>query len=104
MKEWTPNSKYGGHAFGLNSFDSSWSSRKTSCLDPGYSPYLLAKFRRPTVYLHYKDHPRDGKPQKDPTHTANFGLKLQERCEELGLSCELVNAKKVKHKDATAYL
>ena len=108
MKEWTPNSKYGGHAFGLNSFDQFLAERENILpWIQEYSPYLLASSDDPPVYLHYKGPPPAiGKPQKDPTHTANFGLKLQERCEELGLSCELVytGAKGVKHKDATAYL
>jgi hypothetical protein len=72
-----------------------------------YSPYALVSSDDPPVYLHYsKDSPAIGKPQKDPTHTANFGVKLQQRCLELGLKCELVypGAKKVKHKDSTAYL
>ena len=108
MKEWTPNSKYGGHAFGMKSFDQFLTERE-SILPwiQEYSPYALASSDDPPVYLYYKGPaPAIGKPQKDPTHTANFGLKLQERCEELGLSCELVykGAKKVKHKDATAYL
>jgi len=108
MKEWTPNSKYGGHAFGMNSFDQFLAERENILpWIQEYSPYLLASSDDPPVYLHYKGPPPAiGKPQKDPTHTANFGLKLQEHCEDLGLSCELVytGAKKVKHKDATAYL
>ena len=108
LKAWTPNSKYGGHAFGMKSFDQFLSDRKNILpWIQEYSPYALASSDDPPVYLHYKGPPPAiGKPQKDPTHTANFGLKLQERCEELGLSCELVykGAKKVKHKDATAYL
>ena len=108
MKEWTPNSKYGGHAFGLNSFEQFLAERENILpWIEEYSPYLLASSDDPPVYLHYKGPPPAiGKPQKDPTHTANFGLKLQERCKELGLSCELVytGAKKVKHKDTTAYL
>ncbi|MDG1356376.1 MAG: alpha/beta hydrolase [Opitutales bacterium] len=108
MKEWTPNSKYGGHAFGMNSFDQFLAERKNILpWIQEYSPYLLASSDDPPVYLNYKGPPPAiGKPQKDPTHTANFGLKLQERCKELGLSCELVfrGAKKIKHKDATAYL
>jgi len=108
MKEWTPNSKYGGHAFGMKSFDQFLAERKNILpWIQEYSPYALASSDDPPVYLYYKGPaPAIGKPQKDPTHTANFGLKLQERCEELGLSCELVykGAKKVKHKDATAYL
>ena len=31
MKEWTPNSKYGGHAFGLHPFDTFIESRKKIC-------------------------------------------------------------------------
>ncbi|MDC0646787.1 alpha/beta hydrolase fold domain-containing protein [Opitutales bacterium] len=108
MKDWTPNSKYGGHAFGMNSFDQFLAERENILpWIQQYSPYLLASSDDPPVYLHYKGPPPAiGKPQKDPTHTANFGLKLQERCEQLGLSCELVysGAKRVKHKDATAYL
>lgn len=108
MKDWTPNSKYGGHAFGMNSFDQFLAERKNILpWIQQYSPYLLASSDDPPVYLHYKGPPPAiGKPQKDPTHTANFGLKLQERCVQLGLSCELVyrGAKNIKHKDATAYL
>jgi hypothetical protein len=108
MKEWTPNSKYGGHAFGMKSFDQFLAERKNILpWIQEYSPYALASSDDPPVYLYYKGPaPAIGKPQKDPTHTANFGLKLQERCENLGLSCELVytGAKGVKHKDATAYL
>ena len=108
MKEWTPNSKYGGHAFGINSFDQFLAERENILpWIQEYSPYLLASSDDPPVYLNYKGPPPAiGKPQKDPTHTANFGLKLKERCDELSLSCELVytGAKKVKHKDATAYL
>ena len=108
MKEWTPNSKYGGHAFGMKSFDQFLAERKNILpWIQEYSPYALASSDDPPVYLYYKGPaPAIGKPQKDPTHTSNFGLKLQERCEEIGLSCELVytGAKKVKHKDATAYL
>jgi acetyl esterase/lipase len=108
MKEWTPNSKYGGHAFGMNSFDQFLAEReKILPWIAKYSPYALASADDPPVYLYYKGAaPAIGKPQKDPTHTANFGLKLQQRCKELGLKCELVHsgAKHATHKDATAYL
>jgi len=108
MKEWTPNSKYGGHAFGMNSFDQFLSERENILpWIAEYSPYALASADDPPVYLYYKGAaPAIGKPQKDPTHTANFGLKLQERCKQLGLKCELMyrGAKHATHKDATAYL
>ena len=108
MKEWTPNSKYGGHAFGMNSFDQFLSERENILpWIAEYSPYALASTDDPPVYLYYKGAaPAIGKPQKDPTHTANFGLKLQERCKQLGLNCELMyrGAKHATHKDSTAYL
>lgn len=108
MKEWTPNSKYGGHAFGMNSFDQFLSERENILpWIAEYSPYALASTDDPPVYLYYKGAaPAIGKPQKDPTHTANFGLKLQERCKQLGLKCELMyrGAKHATHKDSTAYL
>ena len=108
MKEWTPNSKYGGHAFGLASFEKFLAERENILpLIQEYSPYALASKDDPPVYLFYKGPaPAIGQPQKDPTHTANFGLKLQEHCIELGLPCELVHSgvKKPKHKDATKYL
>ena len=108
MKEWTPNSKYGGHAFGMNSFDQFLAERENILpWIAEYSPYPLASADDPPVYLYYKGAaPAIGKPQKDPTHTANFGLKLQERCKQLGLKCELMyrGAKHATHKDSTAYL
>lgn len=108
MKEWTPNSKYGGHAFGMNSFDQFLAERENILpWIAEYSPYALASTDDPPVYLYYKGAaPAIGKPQKDPTHTANFGLKLQERCKQLGLNCELMyrGAKHATHKDSTAYL
>ena len=108
MKEWTPNSKYGGHAFGMKSFDQFLAERKNILpWIQEYSPYALASSDDPPVYLYYKGPaPAIGKPQKDPTHTSNFGLKLMERCQELGLKCEFTykGDKKVVHKDATAYL
>lgn len=108
MKEWTPNSKYGGHAFGINTFEQFLAERENILpWIQEYSPYALVSADDPPVYLCYKGQPPSiGKPQKDPTHTSNFGLKLQELCTELGLKCELFyrGAKKVKHKDSTAYL
>jgi acetyl esterase/lipase len=107
MKAWTPNSKYGGHAFGIDAFEEFLAERENILpWIQAYSPYALVSSDDPPVYLSYKSPPAIGAPQKDPTHTANFGVKLQERCVELGVQCELMypGAKKVKHKDSTAYL
>ncbi|SVB65625.1 uncharacterized protein METZ01_LOCUS218479, partial [marine metagenome] len=81
MKEWTPNSRYGGHAFGLRSFGDFLKQReKILPWIAEYSPYALVTKDDPPVYLIYRTPPAIGKAQKDPTHTSNFGVKLQEHC------------------------
>ena len=71
-----------------------------------YSPYALVTKDDPPVYLSYGTPPALGKEQKDPTHTSNFGVKLQEQCKRLGVACELVypGAPDVKHVTVQAYL
>ena len=41
-----------------------------------------------------------------PTHTANFGVKLQEHCKEIGVPCELMYpaAPDAKHASSKDYL
>ena len=53
----------------------------------------------PPIYLIYGTPPALGQDQKDPTHTSNFGVKLQEKCQSVGVECELVypGAPDVKH-------
>lgn len=107
MKEWTPNSRYGGHAFGKKNFNLFLAERE-SILPwiTEYSPYSLVTADDPSVYLFYKSPPAVGEEQKDPTHTANFGVKLKELCLEIGVPCELVypGAPDVLHKAPTDYL
>ena len=99
MKEWTPNSTYGGHAFGLDgdkakkisSFQQFLASREE--IMPWikeYSPYELVTADDPPVYIYYQTPPAIGKDQKDPTHTANFGVKLQEKMRAVGLECHVM--------------
>ena len=107
MKTWTPNSRYGGHAFGLASFAEFLAARDR--LQPWiaeYSPYALVSKDDPPVYLIYGAPPALGQEQKDPTHTANFGVKLQEHCRATGIRCELMypGAKDVSQATAQAYL
>lgn len=99
MKNWTPNSRYGGHAFGFNGnpkeklsgFDQFLSKRETILpWIAEYSPYALVSSDDPPVHLFYNAPPALGKDQKDPTHTSNFGVKLQEHCLENGVACDLV--------------
>lgn len=115
MKEWTPNSHYGGHAFGfegdktnkMSQFDVFLAGReKILPWIAEYSPYALVTADDPPVYLAYAAPPALGKAEKDPTHTSNFGVKLQEHCRSMGVSCELFypGATGVKHPTTTAYL
>ena len=101
MHEWTPNSRYGGHAFGfMNPADPK--SRDTQFARflaerervlpwiREYSPFEHVNAGDPPVWLSYSAPPALGEPAKDPTHTANFGVKLQEHCRNRGVTCELV--------------
>lgn len=107
MKEWTPNSTYGGHAFGKKDFAEFLADRE-SILPwiTEYSPYALASKDDPPVALYFNSAPAMGQDQKDPTHSANFGIGLQRRCRELDIDCEVVypGAADVKHPTPTDYL
>jgi acetyl esterase/lipase len=108
MREWTPNSDYGGHAFGIvkstagkppvllsgkfsMDFDA-FLARRAELLPliQEYSPYAHVTADDPPAYLSYRAAPAIGQPQSDPTHSANFGVKLQEHCQRSGVPCELV--------------
>jgi acetyl esterase/lipase len=106
-KEWTPNSRYGGHAFGKKSFAEALADRD-SILPwiAEYSPYALASKDDPPVALFYVKPPAMGKEEADPTHSANFGVGMQQRCKELGIGCEFVHpgTPDAKHKTPTDYL
>jgi acetyl esterase/lipase len=107
MKEWTPNSKYGGHAFGLKNFPEFLAQReKIMPWIKEYSPYANVSADDPPVYLIYSVPPALGKEQRDPTHTSNFGVKLQEHCKSKGVGCELVypGAPGIRHKSPTEFL
>ena len=99
MREWTPNSRYGSHAFGIvgdskkkeSSFDAFYAAReKIMPWIKEYSPYELVTRDDPPVGLFFGTPPNLGKDEKDPTHTANFGVKLKEHCDALQAPCELV--------------
>ena len=113
MREWTPNSKDGGHAFGFKAdrtrsqFDEFLAGReKILPWIAEYSPYALVTSDDPPIYMTYSEAPGLGKEQKDPTHTSNFGVKHQERLREAGVECELAypGAPDVKHRSQSAYL
>jgi acetyl esterase/lipase len=111
MKEWTPNSRYGGHAFGFMPDPKKPKTRDTQFKQflagrdqilpwiKEYSPYQHVSADDPPIYLSYRTPPALGQDQEDPTHTANFGVKLQEKLRSVGVACELVypGAPDVKH-------
>ncbi len=115
MRDWTPNSRYGGHAFGftgdpktkLSQFDEFYNKRDTILpWIAEYSPYALVTKGDSPIYMSYSVAPGLGQDQKDPTHTSNFGVKLQEHCKEIGVECELMypGAKDAKHASSKDYL
>lgn len=116
MKEWTPNSRYGAHAFGffkdvkgksVADFET-YLAKREEILPwiAEYSPYALVTADDPPVFLEYSAPPALGQEQKDPTHTSNFGVKLQEHCKAKGVACDLVypGAPDITHAKSAAYL
>jgi hypothetical protein len=71
-----------------------------------YSPIEHASADDPPIYMIYSTPPALGEPQKDPTHTSNYGVKLQEKLRSLGVPCELVypGAPDVKHPTIESFL
>ena len=119
MKEWTPNSRYGAHAFGFADASAKHARSQDAMFADflehrndvlpwikEYSPIEHASSDDPPIYLIYPAPPAVGQSQKDPTHSANFGVKLQEKLKSLNVECELVypGAPDVKHAAIVGYL
>ena len=117
LKEWTPNSRYGGHAFGFMD-PSDIKTRDTRFAEflahrdevlpwiKEFSPFEHVTSDDPPVYLFYSSAPAIGEEQKDPTHTSNYGVKLKEKCDSTSVRCELVypGAPEIKHENIHTYL
>ncbi len=118
MQAWTPNSRYGGHAFGFMPDPTDLKTRDTQFAQflaardtvlewiEAYSPWAHVSADDPPVYLYYTTPPALGQVEADPTHTANFGVKLQERCRAVGVECEVFwpGAPDAKHATIQSYL
>jgi len=102
LREWISNSVYGGHAFGFAAQGRSREAEFELLLENRekvlpwireYSPIELVNAGDPPVFLEY---PKQTKPptlggkESDPTHSAMYGVGLQQRCREVGVQCELV--------------
>ena len=118
LKAWTPNSRYGGHAFGFMPDPKDLKTRDTQFAQflaareqvlpwiKKYSPIEHVTRDDPPIYMIYAAPPALGQEEKDPTHTANYGVKLQEKLRETGVESELVypGAPDVKHPQIADYL
>jgi acetyl esterase/lipase len=118
MKDWITNSRYGGHAFGFVPDPNDTKTRDTMFPEflaarekllpwiREFSPYQHVSKDDPPVFLLYNAAPAPGEAQPDPTHSANFGVKLQEKLRSVGVPCELVypGAPEVKHPQAHAFI
>jgi acetyl esterase/lipase len=102
LREWMPNARYGGHAFGFrkpqaNGRDSEFQrfyDHRDEVLPwiKEYSPYELVSKGDPPVFLDYpsqKKPPVVGEEQADPTHSAVMGVKLMEKLQEYGVEGHL---------------
>ena len=115
MRKWIPKIKYGAHAFGIaedankkiSSFQMFYDARERILpWIKEYSPYELVTLDDPPVGLFYSIPPNLGRKDRDPTHSANFGVKLKEHCDANQVKCELVypGAADVKNPTASDYI
>ena len=115
IKKWTPNSFYGGHAFGFPdvkatrpaSFNEFLANRdKVLPWIKEYSPFEWMSADDPPVYLFYTDTPALGSNQRDTAHTANFGVKADEKLRGLGVECHFrhTGSQDLKYPDPVAFL
>jgi hypothetical protein len=101
LREWMPNAVYGGHAFGFAAKGRT-RPQEFELLIPNrekvlpwikeYSPIEWVSKDDPPIYLDYpgeKTEPKLGEPQKDPTHSAIYGIKLEEKLKDAGVEVVL---------------
>jgi acetyl esterase/lipase len=101
LREWMPNAVYGGHAFGFAAKGRS-RPQEFELLIPKreqvlpwikeYSPIEWVSNDDPPIYLDYpaeKTEPKLGQPQRDPTHSAIYGIKLAEKLKVAGVEVVL---------------
>jgi len=101
LREWMPNMKYGGHAFGFttaagrdSAFQNFYDHRdEVKDWIKEYSPISHVTRDDPAVFLIYPSQdkpPVKGEEQKDPTHSALLGLLLEEKLKAEGVESHLV--------------
>lgn len=97
LREWIPNSIYGGHAFGFaqvgrkrpEEFELLIANReKVLPWIKEYSPIELVSKDDPAIFLDYpnqKTPPKAGQTETDPTHSAMYGVPLVEKLAAAGV-------------------
>jgi acetyl esterase/lipase len=97
LREWIPNAVYGGHAFGFaakgrerpQEFELLIANReKVLPWIKEYSPIELVTSDDPPIYLDYPNQqkpPAVGQEERDPTHSAMYGVKLAEKLQSAGV-------------------
>ncbi|MFO0928765.1 MAG: alpha/beta hydrolase [Gemmataceae bacterium] len=110
LREWMPNYRYGGHAFGFASFQAYHDGRqKVLKWIREYSPIEHVSKDDPPIFLDYPAQnvpPVVGENQKDPTHSAILGLKLAEKLKAAGVEVILVypGQPDTKYRNTAAFL
>ncbi|MFM8274123.1 MAG: alpha/beta hydrolase fold domain-containing protein [Gemmata sp.] len=101
LREWIPNARYGGHAFGVRTPANrdgafpQFAEQREKLLPwiAEYSPLTHVTKDDPPVFMEYptqKKQPVKGESQDDPTHSALLGMILQEQLKIVGVECVLV--------------
>ena len=115
LREWMPNARYGGHAFGFQrggrdkDFPRFYEHREDVLpWIQQYSPYEHVGPGDPPVYLYFptQDSPvAAGTVQNDPTHSAVMGLMLQKKLDQHHIVSYLFYpGHEAKYKDCTEFL
>ncbi|MFO0791655.1 MAG: alpha/beta hydrolase [Pirellulales bacterium] len=101
VRKWIPNAVYGGHAFGYRKekgqraeeFAELLENReKVMPLIKEYSPIELVSADDPPIYMDYpkqKQPPKMGQEEPDPTHSAMYGVGLEEKLKDAGIEVVL---------------
>ena len=102
LREWMPNARYGGHAFGVTgpkgmrdgAFQEFFDRReKLLPWIKEYSPITHVTKDDPPIFMEYpsqKKPPVKGEEQDDPTHSALLGMILMEKLKSAGVDAILV--------------
>ena len=105
VREWMPLADYGAHAFNKKTLEEvieDWDKVQPWIRE--YSPYALVTRDDPPTVLAYGGKvlfPDTRKGGFLLCHSAAYGVGLKQRCDQLGVPCELVSAKKQRGKPFT---